>query len=351
MPVIPYPDEIPRQPILSRAWLAWRMRWKRKRLLFRALRKRRQLQVVHDRTRAIARNDILLYATIRNEAERLPYFLKHYRNLGVDHFLVVDNGSDDGSAEYLAAQDDVSLWQTSHSYRLARFGMDWLTWLMIRHAHGHWTVTVDADELLIYPDWPRRDLHELTDTLDHDRRRSMGALMLELYPKGPLSGQICERGQDPTEVLSWFDSGGYTTRYQPKLDNILIRGGVRSRMFFAADPSKAPTLSKTPLVKWNRRYVYVSSTHSVLPRRLNRVRGPQAPGAISGVLLHTKFMHTVVKRAAIEKQRREHFENCDLYEGYYDGLIGDPVFWTPESLRYEGWQQLVALGLMSDGRG
>ena len=53
--------------------------------------------------------------------------MSHYRRLGVDHFLVIDNGSDDGSFEQLADQPDVSLWRTEARYRAARFGVDWLT--------------------------------------------------------------------------------------------------------------------------------------------------------------------------------------------------------------------------------
>ena len=58
----------------------------------------------------IAADDILVAATVRNEMIRLPYFLEHYRKLGVGHFLFVDNGSDDGTAAWLAEQPDVSLW-------------------------------------------------------------------------------------------------------------------------------------------------------------------------------------------------------------------------------------------------
>ncbi len=325
------------------------MRWKRRRLLFRALRKRRQLAAAIDRTALIRPGDILLFSTVRNEAVRLPFFLDHYRRLGVTHFLFVDNDSDDGTARLLADQPDCSVWHTAHSYRLSRFGMDWLTWLMIRHGHGHWCVTADADELLIYPHWQNRDLHRLARHLQELGRESLGALMLELYPEGRLSAQEYRPGQDPTEILRWFDPGGYRTKYQPDLDNILVRGGVRGRVFFAPDPDRAPTLSKTPFVRWNRRYVYVSSTHSVLPRRLNRVRGPQAPGVVSGVLLHTKFLHTVVERAAIEKRRREHFENSRLYDDYYDGLIADPVFRNADSLAYRGWEQLQEMGLIEGG--
>jgi hypothetical protein len=78
--------------------------------------------------------------------------------LGVDHFLFIDNLSDDGSVEYLKAQDDVSLWQTDHSYRDARFGLDWQMWLLMRYCHGHWTITADADELLVYDGYQQHDL-------------------------------------------------------------------------------------------------------------------------------------------------------------------------------------------------
>ena len=73
----------------------------------RALRKRRELKPVVNRTATIASKDILVLSTLRNERVRLPYFLRYDRNLGVGHFLLVDNGSDDGTREYLAAQEDV----------------------------------------------------------------------------------------------------------------------------------------------------------------------------------------------------------------------------------------------------
>ena len=34
---------------------------------------------------------------MRNEKIRLPFFLRYYRNLGVNHFLIVDNDSTDGT--------------------------------------------------------------------------------------------------------------------------------------------------------------------------------------------------------------------------------------------------------------
>ena len=253
-------------------WQKYKLRWKRRRLLFRALLKRRQITPLNDRTATIRPTDILLTCTVRNEAIRLPFFMAHYRALGVSHFLFVDNGSDDGTADYLAAQPDASVWTTKSSYKLSRFGMDWVTWLQIRHAHGHWCLTVDADEILIYPYHDTRPLPALTAWLDAGQVRSFGALMLDMYPKGLLQAQTYEPGADPFDALCWFDSGNYTIQKQSVMQRLWIQGGVRARLFFADRPDRAPTLSKVPLVKWERRFAYVSSAHTLLPRDLNQRR-------------------------------------------------------------------------------
>ncbi len=329
--------------------LDYRLRWKRRRLLWRSFRKRRQLAPVADRTRTIPPGAILAFSTVRNEAIRLPFFLEHYRKLGVDHFLFVDNDSADGTRDYLAAQPDVSLWRTRHSYRLSRFGVDWLTWLQMRHGHGHWCLTVDADEILIYPFHDTRPIRALTSWLDRQGVASFGTLMLDLYPKGRLSAQTYAAGDDPRKTLQWFDAGNYVIQKQDKLENLWIQGGPRARVFFGDTPRRAPTMGKVPLVKWDRRYAYVSSAHTILPRRLNRVYDEDGGEWASGVLLHTKFLHMITDKSAEEKQRREHFANSSFYDAYYESLSADPDLWCNRSTRYRGWRHLEALGLVSRG--
>ena len=222
---------------LADLWQAGRLRAKRRYLLARAIRRRRRhLTSRVDRTAQIRKGDILLFATIRNEAARLPFFLRHYRALGVNHFLFVDNASDDGSPEALAAEPDVSLWTTRASYRGSRFGMDWLNGLLARHGSGHWCLTVDADELLLIPHGDRATLRELTAALDARGLPMMAAMMLDLYPEGPLSTAHAAPGEDPTRAPPLFDAEGYDWEYQPKFGNISIRGGVRQRVFFAFPP-------------------------------------------------------------------------------------------------------------------
>lgn len=332
------------------SWVqAYRLRLKRRRLLFRALRKRRQLRPMRDNTQLIRANDVLCFVTLRNEINRLPYFLNHYRALGVQHFMMVDNNSTDGSSDLLMKQPDVSVWHTAHSYKLARFGMDWLTWLQMRYAHGHWCVTCDVDELLVYPHHTTRDLRALCDWLDRCDQPMMGAMMLDMYPDAPLGAAQHRGDQDPIATLTHFDAGNYQIQQQPKLGNLWIQGGPRMRHFFNTDPRKAPTLNKVPLVKWNRRYVYHSSMHNILPRSLNEIYDTQGGELTSGVLLHTKFLPDIAARSREEMGRKEHFENSDLYKDYYETLAGNPTLMTDHSAKYKNWRQLERLGLMSRG--
>ncbi len=327
----------------------YRRRLTRKRLLWRAFRSRHALKLVSDRRADMAAADVLGVSVMRNEYLRLPFFLDHYRRLGVGHFLIVDNDSTDGGAEYLAAQPDVTLWRTVNSYRESRFGMDWLNWLLRRHARGRWCVTVDADELLIYPDWERRDLSSLTAGLARRGIESMGAMMLDLYAKGPAGAQSYRPGQDPTEILCWFDAYGYWAERKPNFRNVCLRGGARARHFFAADPEHAPFLNKIPLVRWRASSVYVNSTHMLLPVALNRLHGTGGADRPSGLLLHTKLLPDAAQRARSEKRRGEHFTDSGYYDGYYDALAADPDLWHSDAIRLRGWRQLVALGLMTEG--
>ncbi len=325
------------------------MRLRRKRIKIRAYRKHFSLRPVADRTGFIRPGDILLFCTFRDEMIRLPYFMQYYRDLGVSHFLMVDNGSDDGGREYLAGQDDVSLWTTRASYKGSRFGVDWLNWLQQRYAHDHWSLVVDADELFVYPFCDTRPIRALTDWLDVSQVRSFGAMLLDMYPRGRIDAVPYRQGQNPIEVASWFDPGNYMIEKNKFYGNLWIQGGPRARAFFHEQPKKAPALNKIPLVKWNRRYAYVSSTHMLLPRGLNLVYDEWGGEQASGVLLHAKFIDTFTAKADEELTRRQHYASSVEYEAYAERVSGDPELWCKWSEKYINWRQLEILGLMSKG--
>lgn len=325
------------------------LRLARKRWRIRAFRKRRELTSVVDRTNLIRPEGILLFSTLRNEKIRLPYFLEYYRDLGVNHFLIVDNDSEDGSREYLEMQPDVSLWTTKHSYKRSRFGVDWLNYLQIKYAHGHWALVVDPDEFFVYPFCDTRPLRALTDWLDASSIKSFSAMLLDMYPKGPFDIQPYHEGQNPFEIAPYFDSGNYTISRNHRYGNLWIQGGPRARMFFDDLPERAPALNKIPLVKWDRDYAYVSSTHMLLPRGLNQVYDEWGGEKASGCLLHAKFLDTFAVKAEEEMERQQHYANSHEYRAYRAAISTQPDLWCKWSEKYINWRQLEILGLMSKG--
>ncbi len=321
----------------------------RRRCQIRAIRKRAELACLVNRTSKIAKGDLLAFVTIRNEVRRLPFFLEYYRKQGVSHFLFVDNLSTDGGRDLLAGEEDVSLWTTSASYKRSRFGTDWLNWLKFRYGGGHWTLTLDPDEFLVYPFCDTRPMPALCDWLDQSGIRTFGTMLIDMYPRGPVAALDYQLGQDPVELAPWFDSGNYMISKNTRYGNLWIQGGPRARVYFPKEPEKAPSLNKIPLVKWDRKYAFVSSTHMLLPRGLNQVYDEEGGEKMSGCLLHAKFLDTLVEKTAEEVERREHFARGREYDAYHEKGNGPNGLWCEWSERYIDWRQLELLGLMSKG--
>lgn len=326
---------------------AYSRRYERKRRLLSAALRGRDLRAVRDRTGGLPKQAILAAAVIRNEAGRLGFWLDHHRKLGVDHFLIVDNGSEDGGAEMLAAEPDISLWSTNSSYRRANFGVHWINHLARRHAAGRWLLVIDPDEFFVYPFCDTRSLRALTGHLEAHLRRSMGALLLDLHGSGPGLEAPVPAGANPLEAAPYFDAANYFYRVDERYRNLWIQGGPRLRGFFADDPGRAPALNKIPLVRWERGFAYVSSTHALLPRGLNLTYDEGEGERLTGVLLHAKFTGGLRVKAEEELARREHFGGGVEYRAYAGGA--DESLITPFSARYDGWRGLERIGLMARG--
>lgn len=324
----------------------YRLRLLRKKWQLRTIARKKDLSNVKMGTKPRPKGGIYLFSTMRNEILRLPYFLEHYRALGVDQFFIVDNGSTDGTTDLLKAQPDVSLWHTEASYRRSKFGVLWLNNLLNEFGHQHWCLVVDVDELFVYPHHTTRPLKALTDWLETSLISSFSAMLIDMYAKVE---KPYESGDNPLENLTHFDAGNYTQRRNLRFTELWIQGGPRQRMFFQATPAKAPALNKTPLIYWKKHYVYVSSTHLLLPRSLNQTYEREGGEKICGALLHTKFLPDLPERAREELARGEHYANSAEYLAYSENEAAICNMWTPQSTKYVDWQQLERLGLISLG--
>ena len=284
-------------------------------------------------------DEIRCFTTIRNEALRLPYFLDYHRALGVERFFFIDNASADGSSQYLLSQDDVHVFHTSGSYALSHCGVDWLNELLATYGVGHWTLTIDADELLVYPMSERVGLHRLTGFLDQVQAEGLVTFMLDMYSRAPIRETNYERGSPFLSVCSYFDTNTY---HHKDANGIPVRGGPRHRLFWQGrDRSKpSPVLKKIPLVKWRAGLAYEASTHVIPNVRLLPT--------LTGALLHFKFFADLYSNAEKETERKEHWDSAAQYAAYWHVLnenLGLSAFFE-ESVQYENSMQLVELGLL-----
>jgi hypothetical protein len=293
------------------------------------------------RSTRLAPADVICVSCVRNESLRLPYFLEYYRTLGVGRFFFIDNDSTDGTLQYLLDQGDVHVYSAAGSYAESRCGVLWTNQVLHAHARGHWALTVDADELLIYPDCERLGLQALTRRLQCEGAGCLQAFMLDMYSDRPIRETVYERGMDFLAACPFFDAHAWVERGERNLPQ---RGGPRHRLFWAgrSNPKPSPFLEKFPLAKWGPDVRYEASTH--------RLAG-STPAAMTGVLLHFKFFSSLFAEAAEEAARGEHWDGAWQYQTYWNVLRDDPdiTAFHGGSLRYTGSFQLVELGLMKAG--
>lgn len=97
-----------------------------------------------------ASNCITLYAVNRNNFKYLGPWLRHYRALGVQRFIVVDDGSDELLEDYLRGDDVFVVRPRFGVFRTSK--VFWLRALMGAFQEpGSWVLTADVDEFLDIP--------------------------------------------------------------------------------------------------------------------------------------------------------------------------------------------------------
>jgi len=287
-------------------------------------------------------NDLLCCVAVRNEAQRLPWFVEYYRNRGVAKFLMVDNGSNDETASWLLRQRDVYVWRTEYSFNRANFGSVWFELLLRRYGIGRWCLIVDADEIFVYPDCENRNLVRLCRDLDRENKKVMTALLLDMYSDKPVSATHYETGRDFLEICPYFDRQFYHRKYDfagPFRNSTFYFGGVRQRVFGEDGDF---LLSKVALVKYHESFILGGGQHWT-NRPVDEISGE------TGCLLHFKFMSTFQDYVTREVERKEHYHDAMQYEHYLRRLSSDntlKLYDARFSIKYETSEQLIRLGIM-----
>jgi len=323
-----------------------------------------------------------------NEALRFPHFLDFHRSIGVSHFLVVDNASNDGSAEFLDAQNDVTRFPTRQPYKA--FKSAWRRILASTYLNRRWVYFPDVDELLGYPGWPGRSINYLLDHWSDLGVEGVFATMVDMYPQGPLKNFHYANGQPFLDACPFFDSDGYqflplkrkTVKRYP-VPASQVYGGPRERLFpmpsrrkrtafdcwlldhfFSLDqpvspnqrpglarylasrfvrhtfPPMRPVMSKIPLLKWPGDIRFSGGVHSLTD--------PVNLAQDWCTLLHFKYLDDFVPRTQEAVKRAQHVSGARHYRHYdtHKGKLMETGAVYTGSRRFRGLADLEETGLI-----
>lgn len=278
---------------------------------------------------------LTLYTVIKDEIRRLPWFFDYYRRLGVENFVVVDNGSTDGSADFLLNQNGVTLFTTNDSYFGAFAGMVWVNHLKSMFSPLGWSLYVDVDEALVFDGCDQKGLPDLIELLEQDGDEAFTAFMLDMFnleasnPKA--SGQPINYVTEYTHYISDIHRDP-----KPVCPYVGVRGGVRSAF------GTGEELTKTPLIKSASGIDFLQSSHNISPARLS---------PYSGVMLHYKMVENLAEEAQAVLSAQKRSPHCRArYRKYLEfetltDLLGPAL---DKVQRYEHYRDLITQGLMPE---
>lgn len=293
----------------------------------------------------LASGDIACCLVVRNESLRLPWFLSYYRRMGVSQFLVVDNGSTDGTVNYLLEHPDVKLWQSKMSFNSANFGSAWFELLLRKYGLNRWCLTVDADELITFSGDEEHDLVDLCAELECQGKRAASGILLDMVSDKALSETVYQPGEDFQSICPYFDRTFFHQKYEagsPFRNQDYYYGGLRQRVFGS---KVGCLLTKTPLLKYQQDTVLAGGQHwTNIPTE--QIAHQQI------CVKHFKYFSSFADYAKQEARREEHSRGAEQYKLYAEGLSekGDLILYdVDESVEYTGTRQLIDLGIMRAG--
>ncbi len=206
----------------------------------------------------LAADDVVVVLLMRNSAYYLEPLFSHYRNLGVSHFVCVDNGSDDDTIEIAARQPGTIILQ-SH-LKIAEFEVEFRRHAAETYARDHWVMFVDTDELLDFEGAATLGLPGLARHLRDRGHTALMAPMLEMFAPGPINAHAAtpfetaldtHRFYDLTRVMryEYYDTENISFNWLARQNTLanpamcFMFGGVRLKVF-----GEMCCLTKHPLV-------------------------------------------------------------------------------------------------------
>lgn len=250
----------------------------------------------------------ILVCTLKNDLEKMTYFMPHYRKLGIKQFVFLDNMSTDGTFEYLLEQEDADVYRCAHPFTANR-KIAWVNRLIAEMGINKWYLMVDSDEFFTYLGYTEHTIDELIMQAEKKDLKRIGVVHLDMYPRGSLFSK--ETTEDFTKHYCYFDKDTY--EFSRTAYGVRIMGGPRKRVF-----GTSMKISGCRLVFFEEDDV-VPSAHFMIPFE----KSHDIP--IYLVSLHYKFVNESDYNKMIEAvETGMHANSSEEYQTYYTILKENP---------------------------
>ncbi len=263
---------------------------------------------IHCDIRKISQNKIkrkkryapVLFCVIKNDITKIPLFMEHYRKLGVEAFVFMDNDSTDGTREYLCEQKDTIVYSSRQEYSSVK-RVAWLNRLIAMYGNNKWCLIVDSDEFINYIGSEEYNLAAVIKKANQSNNMRIQAFMLDMYSK---EGLFQNHEQDSFLLTNrFFDKSSYELKGSDK--GLLIYGGPRKRIF-----KENMLLSKCPLFYFGKDDM-VANSHYMIPAT------PVRSSFVGLVLCHYKFIDKADMGKIEEAVIKENYaSNSEDYKKY-----------------------------------
>ncbi|OOY35102.1 glycosyltransferase family 2 protein [Solemya velum gill symbiont] len=322
---------------------------------------------------------LTVYGIFRNELFFARSFLSHYRSIGVEQFLILDDSSEDGTKEFLASQNDCVILSSPYSYGQEVTIIDWHSEKPVRAgvpmkavipSHfltDQWAIYADADEFLFLPPGIST-LQDLIKRLERGSYRSVASSLVDFFPAqlSFASTNTPETLDDLINETGYFDTPPLITIDPDKGKIIRLNKGASSRIlydhgiykdhwhlkllpsFVIRSPhikkhimQRSPTY-KTPLIRWNE-HVELLSSH-----RANIKPHPEL------ILTTAHFKYTsdlerrirmAIKLQSYSNKSKRYFKLAKLLPTKTSDAEMDLL--GPDSTKFEGIEDFIENKLMT----
>lgn len=306
------------------------------------------------------RTGAVVFLVVRDEDYFLPFFFRHYRNMGFEEFLIYADRCLAPTMDFLAAQTDATILTGDYTFGQT-FGNDLrgkprklgalLKESLSEVLPDRWVFVADADEFLVLPP-PAGDINHLIAVLERSDQPYATAPMVDMYPQclalrnHPIT--IC-----PFNISVFFDVGPYYIWKPAETSPKSFRVGVRQRLLqllaqqfpsellalYGTKPVYAPIGFKIPLLK-----------HGAGIRRIGDHRIDTGPSPANAVALaHFKFTPGLDDKIATAVNEQQYFEGSFEYKvlALATGKLSFAPLVCQHTRQFNGADSLVAANLLS----